>query len=226
MFLKNLFGVTGFCLSWFDSYLSSRSFCVSIESSQFSAVSFDFGVPHGSILGTLLYILYTSELPKIISSFSVNSQLYADDFYIYSTCTDSSLDFIFNNIKSCLTTIISWSSSMRLKLNISKSELIYFDKSSKYFSFPNLVLPSPAPLSLLPSSSLHSLGFVFDSNLYLIPQILSVTRYCFFHLRRIRLLPYLDDPSPTFGLLSSTFPNRLLQLSFLWFNGYIFKSSI
>ena len=85
---------------------------------------------------------------------------------------------------------------MHLKLNPSKFELIYFDKSSKSSSFPNLVLHSPAPLSLLPSSSIHSLGFIFDSNLSLIPQILSVTKSCFFHLPQIRqLLPYLDDPS-------------------------------
>ena len=115
--LKKSFGVTGSCFSWFDSYLSSRSSCVSIEFSQSPAVSFDFGVPQGSILGPLLYILYTFELPKIISSFSLNSQLYADDSYIYSTYTESSLDFIFNNIKPCLTNLISLSSSMRLKLN-------------------------------------------------------------------------------------------------------------
>ena len=79
----------------------------------------------------LCYNLYISELPKIISSFSLN-----DDSYIYSTYMDSSLDFILNNINSCLTTIIYWSSSMRLKLNLSKFELIYFDKSSKSSSFP------------------------------------------------------------------------------------------
>jgi len=85
---------------------------------------------------------------------------------------------------------------MRLELNPSKFELVYFDKSS---SFPNLVLPPPAPLSLFPSSSIRSLGFIFDSNLSLIPQILSVTKSCFFHLRRIRqLLPYLDDPHSNF----------------------------
>ena len=56
-------------------------------------------------------------LPKIISSFSLNSHIYTDDSYIYSSFSDSSLDLVVNKIKSCLHTIISWSSSMCHKLN-------------------------------------------------------------------------------------------------------------
>ena len=217
--LEKSFGITDSCLKWFDSYLSQRSSFVSIDSSHSSIVSFNYGVPQGSILGPLLYILYTSELPKIISSFSLSSQLYADDSYIYTTYTDTSLHSVLNNLTSCLTAIISWSASMRLKLNPSKFELIYFNKSSKSsLSFPSLNLTSPTPLSLVPSSTLRSLGVIFDSNLSLTPQILSVTRSCYFHLRRIRqLLPFLDDPSLQL-LVSSLVLSRLDYCNSLYYS--------
>ena len=88
--------------------------------------------------------LYTSELPNIISSFSLDSQIYADDSYIYSSFSDSSLDSVITKIKSCLHTIISWNSSLCLMLNPDKFELIYFNKSSKSFLLPSLALPPPS----------------------------------------------------------------------------------
>ena len=81
--LEISFGITGSCFSWFNSYLSNRSFYVSIESFRSSVTTLTYGVPQGSIIGPLLFILYTSELSNIISSFSLDSQIYADDSYIY-----------------------------------------------------------------------------------------------------------------------------------------------
>ena len=95
-----------------------------------------------------------------------------------------SLDSVFNKIKSCLHTIISWSSSMCLKLNADNS-----------FLLPSLALPPPSSLSLVPPS-IRSLGFILDAHLSLSPQIISVSKSCYFHLRRIKqLLPFLDDPT-------------------------------
>ena len=81
--LDKSFGVTG--LSWFYCYLFLQSFSVYIKLSQSSAISIDFRVAQGSVFGSLLFIFYTSEPPKIISSFVFKSKLYADESYIYST---------------------------------------------------------------------------------------------------------------------------------------------
>ena len=107
--LNKSFNITDTCLSWFQSYLSNRTSYVSIESSKSAVVFLTYGVPQGSIHGPLLFILYTSELPKIISSFALDSQMYADDSYVYSFFSNSTLDAVVSRIKSCFHYIISWS---------------------------------------------------------------------------------------------------------------------
>ena len=77
--LDKSFNITSDALRWIKSYLSGRYSYVSIESSKSTPVTLTYGVPQGSILGPLLFILYTSELPHIISSHSLNSQMYADE---------------------------------------------------------------------------------------------------------------------------------------------------
>jgi len=192
--LDKSFNITGSCNSWLSSYLHNRSSMVCLENSKSVPSSLIYGVPQGSILGPLLFILYTSELPRIIESFSFQSQLYADDSYIYTSFPKSSLSSITSKLSLCLNKIISWSSSMSLKLNPSKFEYIYLNKSNKVSSFPSLNITSD--LILYPSLSIRSLGFIFDSSLSLSPQINSVAKSCYFHLRRIRqLLPFLDDPT-------------------------------
>ena len=76
--LKWWFGINKTVLSWIQSYLSSRSFTVriNIKSSPFQLL---YSVPQGSVLGPLLFILYTTPISHIISRSSINHKLYADD---------------------------------------------------------------------------------------------------------------------------------------------------
>ena len=175
---------------------------VSINNSHSNLSSFPFGVPQGSVLGPLLFILYFHELSRSISSFSLQSQLSADDSYICISFPKYKLFSAISKFSSFIGKIISWSDSMFLKLNPSKFDLIYFSKSSRLIkSLPSINISSN--LSLAPSSTTHSLGFTFDSSLSLIPQIKSVAKSSFFHLRRIRRQKLSLD-NPTLKLLVSS----------------------
>ena len=77
--LQTDYGFNGVVLSWFKSYLSNRSFSVLIEYQLSESGFLWFGVPQGSILGPLLFILYTKYLSQIAKRHGLEIQLYADD---------------------------------------------------------------------------------------------------------------------------------------------------
>ena len=73
--LETSFGISGSCLKWISSYLSSKSSVLSINNSHSTLSSFPFGFSQGSVFGSLLFILFSSELSRIISSFFLQSTL-------------------------------------------------------------------------------------------------------------------------------------------------------
>ena len=96
--LSSWFGITGTVLDWFKSYLSSRPFHVKCKSSFSSLHTCFCGIPQGSVLGPLLFIMYTTPLSSLISSLSLNHHLHADDtqlfFSFHPPDVDSSITYL------------------------------------------------------------------------------------------------------------------------------------
>ena len=84
--LKHLYGISGTPLSWFKSYLSNRTHIVTINNKISQPTLLNFGVPQGSVLGPILFILYPKPLITLIRRHSISNQSFADDTQLHDSC--------------------------------------------------------------------------------------------------------------------------------------------
>jgi len=101
------FGIQGSVLNWFESYLIPHSFRVKDFSSEHI---FPCDVPQGSVLGPLLFVMYTTPLSTLISSLSLNHHLYADDTQLLFSFHPCNFDSSISHLQTALKLISSWMS--------------------------------------------------------------------------------------------------------------------
>ena len=75
-------------MNWFASYLSGRSQQVSVHSILASSFYLDFGVPQGSVLGPIWFLLYTADLVALVQGFGLSAHVFADDLQVYCNFLD------------------------------------------------------------------------------------------------------------------------------------------
>lgn len=121
------YGVRGASLDWFESYLSGRHQYVVFENESSSLKTITTGVPQGSVLGPLLFLLYINDLPNISSKLLFF--LFADDTNIYFE-SDSLLK-LENCINQELKQLSLWLNINRLALNLSKTNFVIFHSNNK-----------------------------------------------------------------------------------------------
>lgn len=152
-------GICGPALSLLKSYLHNRVQVVSISNVYSRQRTTNIGVPQGSILGPLLFLIYINDLPKCLSS----SQciLYADDTTIFTSHKDiSSLVTILN---TDLESIFKWCNTNMLSINASKTKFVVFTSHQRNVtSAPNITF---GPHSISPCSFSSFLGILLDCNL-------------------------------------------------------------
>ena len=120
--LGDWFGLDGTVLMWIKSYLTNCRQKVKLGNSFSDAFSLPNDVPQGSVLGPLLFTLYTTNLSQIISNFSVTHHLYADDTQIYLALDSRNFDSSIAELTECLACIQKWMDGVRLKLNPEKTK--------------------------------------------------------------------------------------------------------
>ena len=114
------YGVRGNCYKWFESCLSNRYQCVHVNNCSFDWLQVNTGIPQGSVLGPLLFLVYINDIQHAVCNSNVF--LFADDTNI--SCQTS----IYEDYQLDLTSISSWLCSNKLTLNSDKTTLINFTK--------------------------------------------------------------------------------------------------
>ena len=122
--LEFTYGLKMEVLSWFKSYLSNRTFRVKVRNEFSEDCALTIGVPQGSILGPLLFVLYTKDLDTIVSRYDVKFHFYADDTQVYLSFDVHSDNPDISRLCDCYQDIKQWMSSCFLKLNEEKTEIM------------------------------------------------------------------------------------------------------
>ena len=159
--LKKLefYGIRGLPLQWFSSYLKNRKQFVSIGNVVSDQKPISCGVPQGSVLGPLLFLLYINDFSN--STTGLDFHLFADDSNLFYS--HKNLVILERHINEQLIKIHEWLCANKLALNISKSNFVLFHPVQKK---PNYILNLKiCNQQITQKQSINYLGIIIDSHL-------------------------------------------------------------
>ena len=153
----NYYGVCGLENILFREYPSGRHQYVDYNDTKSETKSVSIGVPQGSILGPLLFIIYINNLPSVTPIFHM--LMYADDTTLYCNLNGVNSEV---NINNELSKISEWLLSNKLSLNIKKTKFMVFHTPQRRVNYPVLKLNN---VNIERVSQFNFLGVVINSTL-------------------------------------------------------------
>ena len=155
----NHYGFRGIVNDWFQNYLEDRKQFVSIGDIDSDSQIIRYGVPQGSVLGPILFLLYINDLQN--SSKILDFHLFADDTNLFYA--SKSLQDLEHTMNNELINIQNWLNANKLALNVDKSSFLIFHPPQK--KLPYRIKLSINGRSFKYDKSIKYLGIMFDSHL-------------------------------------------------------------
>ena len=174
-------------MDWFSSYLTGRVQSVKVGDVLSDPADLSSGVPQGSVLGPILFSLYTTPLNKIISAYDkISYHFYADDTQLYISLTPTNFPTAIATLQKCLTDVQTWMATNKLKLNPDKTEFILLGTKSQRDKLAGFFPVDILGNLIRPTNKARNLGVIFDSDFSFSNHVVSVCRSCFVGLRDLR----------------------------------------
>lgn len=131
LFKLRKMGFSDEILNWIGAYLSNRKQAVRIDGSFSATLDVFSGVPQGSVLGPLLFLLYINDISTIVKP-PVKMKLYADDCLIYMpvSCTDNQLE-----LNKCLEDLELWCCEWDMQINFQKTTYVHITNKKNVLNF-------------------------------------------------------------------------------------------
>ena len=190
--LRNL-GVIGTNLDWIENYLENRTQTTLANNICSQKAAIKCGVPQGSVLGPLLFLIYVNDMKSILQH--SKHYLYADDTVIY--CSGDNVEDVVNKLQTDLTRYETWCKGNKLTVNTKKSNFVVYGTKSKVSKVQNVDLKLNGDmLNRVPFYKY--LGVFLDSNLTFNKHV-DVSKKLICHklylLSKIR--KYINEPTST-----------------------------
>jgi len=179
------YGVTGCALKWFQSYLCGRKQHVCPRLTKSSTVRLLCVVPQGSVLGPILFVLYTADLVRLIEQHGLHGHLFGDDTQVIGSCQPRDVNALQSRMSICFDDVAAWMRSNRLQLNTSTTELLWCATARRHSQLPCTPL-RVLPHLVNPASTVRDLGIYIDADLSGRTHVLKTTASCFAALRQLR----------------------------------------
>lgn len=207
--LKKLagFGFSSDALKWVASYLSGRRQCVDANSERSEWRAIKAGVPQGSVLGPLFFILLMNDIGNSLSFSS--RLLYADDLQIYIQFPLNEMDQAIQNLQTDIAGVMEWSARNSLRLNLDKTNFIIF--GSRYFvnqAYDTVSEVKVDNISIPLKKSVKNLGVWMDNLMSWDNQISQTCKKVNYSLYKLRLFrPFTDLNLRKHLITSLVFPS-------------------
>ena len=154
------YGIKGNLLKWIESFLSGRMQRVVLGHSKSEWLEVTSGVPQGSVLGPLLFVIFINDLPE---RFKNLCSLYADDCKIYCIFNKDNEVLLQGQLQSDIDSLIDWCKEWSMDLNIDKCEIVHIGRSNPQSEY--YMNKDGQPHKISKSSEQRDLGVILTTDM-------------------------------------------------------------
>ena len=157
------YGISGSVLRWIEGFLTDRRQAVSLNDSKSKWLPVTSGIPQGSVLGPVLFIIYINDLPDVVSS---NVKLFADDTKIFRAIQTAQDNLA---LQDDINRLVEWADTWKMPFNTTKCKVVHYGKGNLKHKY------QMADHELIQENEEKDLGVTFDQDLKFSKHIRNMT---------------------------------------------------